>query len=263
MAPYLEKSMARVPRSLEVGAKTFFCGPESFTPDNGPIVGESPELPNYYIAAGLNSVGILSGGGVGRTLATWIHEGSPDCDVTGITPARFQRYQNTPAYREERVVESIGKTYKCHYPNDSYKTARGAKQSPIGGRIEEKFQPFMRDVSGWESPMYYDSMTPKLSFFEENYHGVWREEHEACRESVGLIDMSFMSKFLVQGRDAGKFLNTLSTADVDSADGTITYTQWLDESGKVSGGGGGGGANRWSASAAPPPLFTLGSNQNG
>lgn len=32
--------------------KTFFCGPESFTPDLGPIVGESPELRNYFVCAG-------------------------------------------------------------------------------------------------------------------------------------------------------------------------------------------------------------------
>ena len=235
MTDYLGTSMDRVPRSLEVGAKKFFCGPESFTPDNGPVVGESPELPNYFVAAGLNSVGILSSGGVGRTLATWIATGAPDCDVTGVTPARFQPYQSTPSYREKRVEEAIGMTYMCHFPNKSYTSARGAKRSPIHSRVTDKFGSalYNRDVSGFESPMYYDTMQPVFSFFEENYHGIWRREHEACRESVALIDMSFMSKFLVQGRDAGKFLNSLSTANVDAADGSITYTQWLDERGKM------------------------------
>ena len=68
IAPFLERAMARVPSSLEVGAKKLFCGPESFTPDLGPIVGEAPELRNYYVAAGLNSIGILTGGGIGRAL---------------------------------------------------------------------------------------------------------------------------------------------------------------------------------------------------
>jgi glycine/D-amino acid oxidase-like deaminating enzyme len=63
MGPYLEKAMELVPSTVSVGAKKFFCGPESFTPDNGPIVGEAPELRNYFVAAGLNSIGILTGGG--------------------------------------------------------------------------------------------------------------------------------------------------------------------------------------------------------
>ena len=60
MAPYLEKAMERVPASLSAGVKTFFCGPESFTPDLGPLLGEAPELENYYVAAGMNSIGILT-----------------------------------------------------------------------------------------------------------------------------------------------------------------------------------------------------------
>src|ERR1700722_16045925 len=65
MGPYLETAMRRVPISLETGVKKFFCGPESFTPDLQPVVGESPELKNYFVAAGLNSIGILTGGGLG------------------------------------------------------------------------------------------------------------------------------------------------------------------------------------------------------
>ena len=45
------------------------------------------------------------------------------------------------------------------------------------------------------------------------------------------MDMSFMSKFLVQGRDAGRVLNYISANSVDGAPGTITYTQWLNEQG--------------------------------
>ena len=40
MTPFLEKAMGRVPASLDAGMKKFFCGPESFTPDLAPIVGE-------------------------------------------------------------------------------------------------------------------------------------------------------------------------------------------------------------------------------
>jgi len=47
------------------------------------------------------------------------------------------------------------------------------------------------------------------------------------------MDMSFMAKFLVQGRDAGQVLNWISANNVDGAAGQITYTQWLNEGGKL------------------------------
>jgi glycine/D-amino acid oxidase-like deaminating enzyme len=82
MAPYLEKAMGRVPISLEAGAKTFFCGPESFTPDLGPLLGEAPELENYFVAAGMNSIGILTGGGIGNLMAQWIMHGKGEINQT-------------------------------------------------------------------------------------------------------------------------------------------------------------------------------------
>ena len=114
--PFLERSMERIPVTGQVGIRKFFCGPESFTPDLAPIVGEAPELPGYFVAAGLNSIGILSGGGIGRVVAHWVLNGTPDVDVTGMNIDRLQRYQANPDYRRERTIESLGRVYTCHYP---------------------------------------------------------------------------------------------------------------------------------------------------
>ena len=119
--------MCRVPVSLDTGIRTFFCGPESFTPDLRPIIGPAPEVRNYFVAAGLNSIGILTGGGLGRLVAHWIVDGDPGADVTGMHPARLQPYQSNPEYRRTRTVESLGMVYQCHYPNKALQTARGAK----------------------------------------------------------------------------------------------------------------------------------------
>ncbi|MEE8399797.1 MAG: FAD-binding oxidoreductase, partial [Desulfobacterales bacterium] len=105
MIPFLEKAMARVPITLEAGIKKFFCGPESFTADLQPIIGEAPELRHYFVAAGLNSIGILAGGGLGRIMAHWIINGTPDVDVTAFNIDRLGVYQNTPEYRAHRTVE--------------------------------------------------------------------------------------------------------------------------------------------------------------
>jgi len=124
LAPYLEKAMSRVPSVQDVGVKKLFCGPESFTPDLAPLIGEAPELQRYFVAAGLNSIGILTGPGVGRSVANWIVDGVPDVDVCGFHVDRARDYQATPAYRLERVKEALGDVYKCHYP---YKTPQAGR----------------------------------------------------------------------------------------------------------------------------------------
>ncbi len=235
MGPYLEKAMSRVPISMEVGIRKFFCGPESFTADLQPVVGEAPELKNYFVAAGLNSIGILTGGGLGRALAHWIVEGCADIDITGFNIDRLHTYQANPKYRATRTVESLGTVYQCHYPTKSMQTARGAKTSAFHDRLVAQ-RAYFRDVSGWEGADWYapegvEPVVEKLSWGRQNWFPYWAEEHHAAREAVVAMDMSFMAKFRVQGRDAGRVLNHLSAGDVDGEFGRITYTQWLNEAG--------------------------------
>jgi 4-methylaminobutanoate oxidase (formaldehyde-forming) len=102
-----------------------------------------------------------------------------------------------------------------------------------------------RDVSGWECPGWYapegqEPIADRLTFGRANWFPWWEAEHHACRDGVIAMDMSFMGKFLVQGRDAGRFLNYISANEVNGAPGRsanevngapgrITYTQWLNE----------------------------------
>lgn len=237
MTPFLERAMARVPITTEVGIRKFFCGPESFTPDLRPIVGEAPELQGYFVAAGLNSVGILTGGGLGRVLAQWITTGTPDVDVTGFNIDRLHLYQSNPEYRRRRTVEALGMVYKCHYPTLALTTARDARHSPFHERLAAAGAHFM-EVSGWESPEWYGAAGTKpdpgpLSWGRQNWFLHWQAEHRAAREGVIAMDMSFMGKFLVQGRDAASCLNLISANNVAGAAGTIVYTQWLNEHGRL------------------------------
>jgi 4-methylaminobutanoate oxidase (formaldehyde-forming) len=237
MGQYVEKAMHRVPISLETGVKKFFCGPESFTPDLQPCVGEAPEVKNYFVAAGLNSIGILTGGGLGRVLAHWIVNGRADVDITGFNIDRLHKYQSNPEYRRTRTVESLGMVYQCHYPTRSMMTARDAKKSAIHDRLAAQ-RAYFKDVSGWEGADWYapegvEPKVDKLSWGRQPWFPYWAEEHKATREGVILMDMSFMSKYLVQGRDAGRLLNFISANNVDGAANQITYTQWLNEGGKI------------------------------
>jgi glycine cleavage system aminomethyltransferase T/glycine/D-amino acid oxidase-like deaminating enzyme len=237
MGPYLETTMARVPITEQIGIRKFFCGPESFTPDLMPIIGEAPELRNYFVAAGLNSIGILTGGGIGRAVAQWIVDGSPDADITAMNIDRLHPYQSNPEYRATRTVESLGLVYSTHYPHRPTKTARGARLSPIYSRLAAQRACF-RDVSGWEGADWYapagvEPEVGELTWGRPHWFGYWEAEHHATRNGVIVMDMSFMAKFLVQGRDAARELERISANQVAAEPGRITYTQWLNERGTL------------------------------
>ncbi|MDQ1534914.1 MAG: hypothetical protein QOF28_2675, partial [Actinomycetota bacterium] len=119
----------------------------------------------------------------------------------------------------------------------SMQTARGVKRSAIYDRLAARGA-YFRDVSGWEGADWYapagmEAKPDRLSWGRQNWFSYWEAEHRATREGVILMDMSFMSKFLVQGRDAAERLNFLSANNVDGDAGVITYTQWLNEGGTL------------------------------
>ena len=218
MAPFLETAMDRVPITHEVGIRTFFCGPESFTPDLAPAVGEAPGISGYFVAAGMNSVGVLSAGGLGRVLAEWIVSGRPDVDVTGFDVARFRPDQLAPAYRATRTTEILGTVYAAHTPGKQLRTAREAILSPVHQRLAEQGG-YLREVSGWEGADWFAGygVVPHAepTWGHAPWFEAWSQEHQAVREGVGLMDMSFMAKLSVNGPDAGALLDHVSAGAVD------------------------------------------------
>ncbi|QKE84108.1 FAD-dependent oxidoreductase [Arthrobacter sp. NEB 688] len=233
VGPFLEKAMARVPVVETAGIRTFFCGPESFMPDLAPGVGEAPGIHGYFVCAGLNSVGILSAGGLGRILAHWVLTGRPDVDVTGIDVARFRDHQLLPEHRRARTAEVLGTVYAAHTPGVQLTTSRGVFRSPVHDRVIAAGG-YLRDVSGWESAAWYagPGETPRAepTWGRAPWFERWEAEHRAVREAAGLFDMSFMGRFAVRGPDALAVLDHLSAGDL-SLDGRITYTQWLADDG--------------------------------
>lgn len=236
MAPFLEKAMARVPITMEVGVRTFFCGPESFTPDLAPAVGEAPGIRGYFVAAGMNSVGVLSAGGLGRVLAHWITTGEPDVDVTGFNVDRFRPDQLDPSYRAARTSEVLGTVYAAHTPGKQLRTARDRLLSPVHERLVKQGG-YLREVSGWEGADWFagpgQTAAAEPTWGRAPWFEQWEQEHRAVREAVGLMDMSFMAKFHVRGPGAGHLLDRLSAGAVDGDPGTITYTQWLNHDGRI------------------------------
>ncbi len=236
MMPYVEKAMDRVPIVKNTGIHKFFCGPESFTPDGGPLMGEAPELENFYVAAGFNSLGILLGGGVGQVMAHWIVEGMSPVDITGIGISRMLPFQNNPNYLYDRTVETLGLQYKPEWPNAQFETARNVRKSVLHDRLAQAGACF-GEAAGWEFPEWFapEGVEARIeySWGRQNWFEYNAAEHKACREDVILMDLTSMSKFLVQGRDSEKVLNYICANDVAVPMGKVVYTQWLNERGTM------------------------------
>ncbi len=236
LMPVLEDAMIRVPMLSDVGWRSFFCGPESFTPDDQFHVGEAPEVQGYFVAAGLNSVGIQSSGGIGKVCAEWMHHGHSPLDLWGNDIRRMYPFMGTQAFAAERAEESLGLLYERHYPFRQFETGRNARLSPIHQRLTEHNACFGQ-VAGWERPNWFapEGVEPKYeySFGRQNWFDYSAQEHAAARNSVALFDQSSFSKYLVQGRDAVSVLQRICTADIDVSAEKIVYTHWLNERGGI------------------------------
>jgi len=235
LMPYLETAMKRIPIAKEAGVHKFFCGPESFTPDMGSLMGEAPELKNFFVAAGFNSLGILFGGGAGRIMAQWIVDGYPPVDVSEINIERMMPFQNNRKYLHDRTVELLGWQY-ITWPNLQPETARKVRRSALYDRLANAGA-YYGESAGWEYPDWFapQGVEPRVeySWGRQNWFEYVATEHQAAREDVILMDLTHMSKFLVQGRDAEKALNRICANNVSVPAGKIVYTQWLNERGTI------------------------------
>jgi heterotetrameric sarcosine oxidase gamma subunit len=242
MEPFLGRALDRIPVLSETGVRTFFCGPESFTADVRPLLGPAPELDGYFVAAGLNSLGILSGGGVGSMLAHWIVDGVPPVDATSVAIDRTHSYETSRRFRAERTVEQLGVLFgDAVWPAWKPSTGRNVRRSVLHDRLAAAGGHFATSA-GWEFAEWYapepDTPAPRrdaarLDWGRPAAHEVVGREHAAVREAAGLLDMSLMAKFLVQGPGAAVVLSRLSANDVTARLGRLVYTQWLNEAGGI------------------------------
>ncbi|NND82647.1 MAG: FAD-dependent oxidoreductase [Gammaproteobacteria bacterium] len=236
LAPYLEAAMHRVPQMAETGLQVFFNGPESFTPDDRYHLGEAPECRNYFVAAGFNSVGIQSAGGVGKMLASWIKHGHPPQDLWDVDIRRNLPFQSNQAYLYDRTTESLGLLFETHFPFKQYKTARGVRRSVLHDKLAAMGAVFGVE-SGWERANWFanegQAADYRYSYGRQNWFANNAAEHEAVRTRVGVIDQSSFSKYQVDGPDAETFLNRVCSNNVAVPVGKIVYTQWLNERGGI------------------------------
>ncbi len=230
--PILNDAIERVPALANAGIALFFNGPESFTPDDRYYIGEAPEVRDLFVAAGFNSVGIAASGGVGKVVAQWVVDRKPPMDLADMDIRRVIPFQSNKRYLHDRTVETLGLLYAMHWPYYQYKTARGARRSPLHDRLVASGA-CMGETAGWERPNWYAAPGSKpdyvYSYGRQNWFDACRAECLATRDAVALYDQTSFSKFLVQGADACRILNFMSTSNVDVPVGRVVYTQWLND----------------------------------
>ncbi|MEH6547719.1 MAG: FAD-dependent oxidoreductase, partial [Sneathiella sp.] len=236
--PMMELALGRVPALQTAGIKELVNGPESFTPDGNFIIGEAPELANFFVGAGFNAFGIAAGGGAGMALAEWIHHGEPPYDLWGADIRRFGRTHFDADWVRTRTVEAYGKHYTMAWPNEEHNTGRPNQMSPLYGRLKEQGACFGEKM-GWERPNWFADLSAgevpedAYSFGRQNWFGAVAREHTAVRNSAALFDQTSFAKFSLKGPDAEVALSWIAANNVARPLGSLVYTQMLNDRGGI------------------------------
>lgn len=232
----MELALGRVPALQTAGVKQLINGPESFTPDGNFILGEAPELRNFFVGAGFNAFGIASGGGAGMALAEWVAKGEPPFDLWPVDIRRFGRPHFDTDWVRTRTLEAYGKHYAMAWPFEEHASGRPCRRSPLYDRLKARGACFGEKL-GWERPNWFarpgEEPRDIYSFGRQNWFDAVGEEHRAAREAAVLIDQTSFAKFTLKGPDAEAALGWIAANDVSGPPGKLTYTQMLNDRGGI------------------------------
>lgn len=232
----LMRMFARMPSLETMGIQTFFCGPESFTPDGRPYLGPAPEIEGVFLATGMNSNGILNSGGAGLTMAEWMTDGAPSRAMGPLLAARAHPFQANTRYNQERAAESVGFHYGLAWAGRQVTSARGIRRVPLHRELQDAGA-VMAERIGWEVPMYFDAAAPVWKDTPSLRWKPWsaqvKAECLAARDAAVILDQSMYAKIQVQGPDAVRALNRVCGAEMDVAVGASVYTQFLNDRGGI------------------------------
>ena len=234
--PIMELAIGRVPALQTAGIKQLINGPESFTPDGNFILGEAPELKNFYVGAGFNAFGIASAGGAGRALAEWIAGGEAPMDLWPVDIRRFGKPHQSVDWVRARTLEAYGKHYTMAWPFEEQQSGRPLRMSPLYAEQKKRGAVFGEKM-GWERANWFVPAGVEAkdcySYGRQNWFPYVGEEHRTCREAVALFDESSFAKFSLVGKDAERALQWICANDVAKPIGSLTYTQMLNRRGGI------------------------------
>ncbi|XP_047380112.1 sarcosine dehydrogenase, mitochondrial isoform X3 [Sciurus carolinensis] len=256
---HIEGAVNRVPVLERTGIKSTVCGPESFTPDHKPLMGEAPELRGFFLGCGFNSAGMMLGGGCGQELAHWVIHGRPEKDMYGYDIRRFHHsLADHSRWIRERSHESYAKNYSVVFPHDEPLAGRNMRTDALHQELLQQGCVFQERL-GWERPGWFSpqGVAPVLdydyygayghqahqdcaytrllgdeyTFDFPPHHHVIQKECVTCRGAAAVFNMSYFGKFYLLGLDASKAADWLFSADVNRPPGSTVYTCMLNQRG--------------------------------
>jgi len=239
--PVMEGAIKRIPILAEAEAIELINGPDAFTPDGHYALGPVTGLRGFYVAAGGSINGIAGAGGVGKLIAEWILEGESSIDTHEMNVRRFGPHLKDLNYLTEHCREVYRYYYHLRYPNDENEWGRPLRTSPFYLRLQDLGAVF-GEKNGWERVNYFEPDKPWRRAGADQKTWGWKrpdyfeqvgQEHRAAREKVALLDMTSFGKIEVRGPGALALLQRLAANNMDKPVGSITYTQFLNNSGGI------------------------------
>jgi len=231
--PLMKNAIHRTPCLETAPVKMLLNGPESFTPDGNFILGEAPELRNYFVCAGFNSAGIANSGGAGQLMADWVLAGVAPSDLWDVDIRRFAPFTANRRALASRTGETLGLHYAMRWPRQELQTGRPLRTSPLYDTLAAKGAEF-GSKNGWERVNYFKpagSARPADGLGKPGWLPWVADEMRATRETVALYDQSSFGKLLLQGRDALAVLQRLCANEMDVPVGRMVYTAMLNARG--------------------------------
>ncbi|MEX5719590.1 GcvT family protein [Geodermatophilus maliterrae] len=240
-----------------------FNGVFSFTPDGGPLVGESPDVAGFWIA---EAVWVTHSAGVARSVAQLLVEGRSEIDLHGCDVHRFEDVQLAPAYVSETSQQNFVEIYDVLHPLQPKLSPRNLRVSPFHARQEQLGAVFL-EGGGWERPHWYEANAPLVEDLPAEWTPPSRDSWSAqfhspiaaaeawkTRTAVALYDMTPLKRLEVSGPGALPLLQRLTTGEMDKSVGAVTYTLVLD--------GAGGIRSDLTVARLGEQLFQIGANGN-
>ncbi len=233
---YIEDAMARVPILGAAGISKVINGPIPYAPDGLPLIGPMPGVPNAFEAC-VFTFGIAQAGGAGKVLAEWLTEGQTEWDMWSCDPRRYTDYTDQE-YCVAKGEEVYGHEYAMHFPWHEWPAGRDRKLSPIHETVKYLGGIFGA-YNGWERANWFAKPGDDLS--EQSTQtwdraGPWldriREECEAVRDGVGVLDLPGFSRFYLRGRGAADFLRGQITGALPKI-GRLNLAYFADTRGRI------------------------------
>lgn len=241
-APSWEDATLLLPALRTAKIETGFNGIFSFTPDGGPLIGESSEVAGFWIA---EAVWVTHSSGVGRAVAELLVDGRSRTELHGCDVHRFEDIQLAENYVSETSQQNFVEIYDVLHPLQPKESPRNLRVSPFNVRQRELGAVFL-EAHGWERPHWFEAnahlveqlpeawVPPARDAWAERFHSpIAAAEAWRTRESVALYDMTPLKRLEVAGPGALDLLQRLTTNQLNKSVGSVTYTLALDEAGGV------------------------------